>query len=142
MTTTMIEDLEWTALPVGSLARSWRILLASRLERAGITAAPADDILLAASELITNACRHAPPSQRITLRVRFGVCWAWVGVWDAGNEPPRPKPQPALDGDLDEIIAALDEGGRGLQIVKALTPEFNVDPTPPTGKWVSCRFCF
>jgi anti-sigma regulatory factor (Ser/Thr protein kinase) len=142
MTMTATEDLEWTALPVDSLARSWRILLASRLEQAGVPAAPADDILLSASELITNACQYAPPSEQIALRVRFGVSWVCVGVWDACNEPPRPRPLPRLDGDLDEILADLSEDGRGLQIVNALTIDHNFEPTPPKGKWMWCQFAF
>jgi anti-sigma regulatory factor (Ser/Thr protein kinase) len=140
MTAVTVEDLEWTALPTASLAASWRILLGSRLERAELPAELPGDILLAASELINNACEHAPTDVPISLRVRFGATWVWVGVWDSSNRPPEPKPLAVLDGDLDEVLAGLDEDGRGLRIVMALTPDRNFRWTPPRGKWVWCRF--
>jgi hypothetical protein len=70
------------------------------------------------------------------------VSWVWAGVWDACDEPPVPQPKPTLDGDLDAILATLDENGRGLQIVKALTSDRNFDWTPPRGKWTWARFHF
>jgi len=141
-TMTAMEDLKWTALPVNTLVGSWRILLGSRLQRAGIPAALAGDIILSASELIANASEHAPPDTSISLSVRFGVSWVCLGVWDASNEPPRPRPMPELDGDPGKAVCMLDENGRGLQIVVALATEHKVEWTPPNGKWVWCRFDF
>ncbi|GLZ07775.1 hypothetical protein Acsp03_52410 [Actinomadura sp. NBRC 104412] len=142
-TASMIENLEWSALPVRSLAQSWRILLTSRMERhPAISGELAYDILVTASELITNAVEHAPPDDPITLRVRLAESWAWLGLWDASNRPPTPKPFPQEAADLDGIVAALHENGRGLQIVTALASDQGVQFTPPKGKWVWSSFQF
>ncbi|WP_285702117.1 ATP-binding protein [Actinomadura sp. NBRC 104412] len=138
----MIDDIEWSALPVASLPRSWRILLDSRLRRIGIPAGVTDDVVLATCELVTNAVEHSPSDAPITLRVRFGVGRLWVGVWDASDEPPVRQPEPTLDGDLDDILTTLAENGRGLQIITALASDRNVDWTPPQGKWTWARFHF
>jgi anti-sigma regulatory factor (Ser/Thr protein kinase) len=142
MTATVMEDLEWTALPTRSLAGSWRILLGSHLEKAWLPAECAGDILLAATELINNAVEYGPAEEPVRLGVRFGVSWVQISVWDAGNTEPRATPQPDLDGDLDEVLATLDEDGRGLQIVMALSAESGFDWTPPKGKYTWARFHF
>jgi anti-sigma regulatory factor (Ser/Thr protein kinase) len=144
-TPTVIENLEWSALPVRSLAKSWRILLASRLEHhPAISPELSDDIVLAASELITNAVEHAPSDSPIILRVRLGVSWAWLGLWDASDKPPAPKPQPVLQeaAELDDVVAALSENGRGLQIVTTISSDQGFHFTPPKGKWVWSSFQF
>jgi anti-sigma regulatory factor (Ser/Thr protein kinase) len=142
MAVTVMEDLDWTALPTRSLAGSWRILLGSCLEKAELPAGLTGDILLVAGELINNAVEHGPADELVALQVRSGVSWVRIGVWDAGNTEPHATPTPDLDGDLDEILATLEENGRGLQIVMALSAESGFDWTPPKGKYTWARFHF
>lgn len=72
----------------------------------------ADDAVLLASELVTNAVRYAPGSPTLTLRLRIDREALTVEVYDSAIEPPRPL-QPGAE----------DERGRGLPIVEALVRE-------------------
>ncbi|MQY16227.1 hypothetical protein SRB5_64250 [Streptomyces sp. RB5] len=81
--------------------------MVAALERWGLDAV-ADDVALVASELVSNAVRHASARE-----VQVGL-WATpetvvVEVVDDAPQPPRYV-----------IAAAEDERGRGLQIVDAL----------------------
>ena len=80
----------------------------------------ADDAVLIASELASNAIRHTPSGQdggEFTLTVRTEPGWARVEVSDAGTgewSPPR--------GGSDD-----EEYGRGLAIVAALADKLGHD---------------
>jgi anti-sigma regulatory factor (Ser/Thr protein kinase) len=105
------------------------------------------DILLAVSELVTNACA-ATPHAAITFRAVFEDGNVWVGVWDSSDKEPTPRPVMSLDiEDITPDPHALDEGhwsdqigGLGLPLVMALTRDRGIEPTPPRGKWVWARF--
>lgn len=71
-----------------------------------------DVATLLASELVTNAIRHAPGTVCVT--VRFGVLGEVLAVEVYDESPVRP----ARKG-----VAAEDESGRGLGIVEAITAE-------------------
>ncbi|MFC4590716.1 ATP-binding protein [Sphaerisporangium corydalis] len=89
-----------------------------------------DDVVLVATELLTNAVLHARPPITLTLRlvgeVLAGAVGDHGGIWAPG-----------------EAWAALedDEHGRGLQIVSAITDRWEVDPGPGLGKtvWFACQ---
>ncbi|MEU8308805.1 ATP-binding protein [Actinomadura sp. NPDC048955] len=106
---------------------------------AGITG----DVALIASELVTNAVRHAGDGE---IRVRFtrearGVL---LEVWDACDRRPVCR-RPAPSADAPPRTPAPDPGydygmgGRGLLIVEELAAQCGVVPTEPRGKWVWAR---
>lgn len=78
----------------------------------------ADDAELAASELVTNALRHAGGADRVTLTVTATALI--LSVTDARPEARIPRPDPALAFDLDI------ETGRGLAMILALGAELAV----------------
>ncbi|GAA4235985.1 hypothetical protein GCM10022254_44510 [Actinomadura meridiana] len=99
-----------------------------------------DDVMLIASELVTNAAVHVPGGR---IRVRFvreqrGVLFQ---VWDCSDVLPVRRRATVLSPDA----AALDSGyrdgtgGLGLPIVAALASEYGVIPTEPHGKWAWAR---
>ncbi|MEV0668448.1 ATP-binding protein [Actinomadura luteofluorescens] len=121
-----------------------RMQLSLRLASWGM-AAIAEDVELIASELVTNAVRHAGDGE---IRVRFtrearGVL---LEVWDACDRRPvrrRPPGSTAAEHPLE--VAAPEPyhddgmGGRGLLIVEELAAQCGVVPTGPRGKWVWAR---
>jgi anti-sigma regulatory factor (Ser/Thr protein kinase) len=149
----VLDEVEHSGLPSADFPRTVRVLLATRLQGSSLAErmppGMVDDIYLAASELVTNAC-EARRLEAITFKARFEARAVWVGVWDSSDEAPRPKR--VVERELDDIKPApnaLDEGyesedigGWGLALVMALTGDRNVEPTRPRGKWVSARFSF
>ena len=139
----MVSALDCTAWPVRTLPSSWRTLLDSWLTKAHVPGPVVDDVRLAANELITNACEHAPAGTQVKLRIRAGCGWVGLGVWDASPQVPKARPDPLValeDGDdLDAVLAVLPsdavERGRGLAIVNQVARHFTVIRTTP-GKWV------
>jgi anti-sigma regulatory factor (Ser/Thr protein kinase) len=99
-----------------------------RNQRVPVHAETVDTLLLIASELVTNAVRHAAVlSPEIMMEVSVSAAWIRVGVED--KHPYRPK----------ALVA--DQGwtrGRGLLIVKAITAEVggmcDVEKTANGGK--------
>jgi anti-sigma regulatory factor (Ser/Thr protein kinase) len=77
-----------------------------------------DDALLVASELVTNAIRHARSSCELRLELLPGT--VRLGVRDHGEGVPAPR-RPA----------AYEVGGRGLPIVAALSAGWGVEPADP-----------
>ena len=77
-----------------------------------------DDVLLVASELLGNAVRHTAATPHGTIDVSWDVDASGVRVCvaDASDEPPVVRA-----GGLDE------PGGRGLQIVAAVSDEWGVE---------------
>ncbi|HVY08580.1 MAG TPA: SpoIIE family protein phosphatase [Mycobacteriales bacterium] len=92
----------------------------------GIEPGLADDVVLCAGELATNAVLHGQPP--IQLRLRHGSDEVFLQVHDSLNAMPR-RIRPTAD----------DEHGRGLQIVAMLASDWGIRPTA-TGKSVWCSF--
>lgn len=97
-----------------------------------------DDVVLAISELCTNAMIHG--SAPITLRLCVtGRCL--VGeVVDQGAVFEVPRPRVSPDDQLDQDDE--DEHGRGLNIVAALVGSWGVKALPGGGKAVRFRCCW
>ncbi|HVB45109.1 MAG TPA: ATP-binding protein [Streptosporangiaceae bacterium] len=96
--------------------RQARRVVGCALDVGGLTS-QADDVALAASELVTNARRHAPGPYE--LRVYFDRTSVKVAVLDGGTdhaELARKLGQAALNEPVD------GESGRGLQLVTGLFP--------------------
>nr|WP_231127396.1 ATP-binding protein [Motilibacter aurantiacus] len=92
--------------------REARRLLSRTLEGWGVSES-ADAVLLAASELVTNAMRHGRPPMRVA--VALGEDHVRVGVSDS-----LPQCVAAGSGPVDEDA----ESGRGLNIVAALSSDW------------------
>ncbi|MER5811554.1 ATP-binding protein [Streptomyces sp. NPDC002033] len=110
------------AAEAARLARQ-RVALMLATDAAGCPRGIAEDIVLIASELVTNAVRHADGPYALTLSVdhrRVGVA-----VSDASSELPRRRAGHAGAG----------PGGRGLQIIQGLGADLFVSPSG-TGKQV------
>ncbi|MFF2960941.1 ATP-binding protein [Streptomyces sp. NPDC057963] len=91
----------------------------------------ADAAELALTELIANVVRHVPGRRCQTFILRLPAGGVRVEVADNCPELPCAKP-----GDL------LDEGGRGLVLVDAVTDRWGTEPRRDgTGKtvWFECR---
>lgn len=78
-----------------------------------------DRVQLVVSELVTNACRHAPGPCGLDLELTAGGRLARVTVWD--TSPQAPAPQPPDPGRV---------GGHGLEIVLAVSRHLHVEPRP------------
>jgi anti-sigma regulatory factor (Ser/Thr protein kinase) len=105
--------------------RSVRALLA-HAPRTGHTAVPpalAMDAELAASELVTNAIRHAPGACGMTLRLSQSELT--ITVWDSSTEQPAPK-----KADSRRI------GGHGLHLVQTVSEKVVV-ALRATGKLIT-----
>ncbi|KUF16579.1 ATP-binding protein [Streptomyces silvensis] len=93
-----------------------------------VTGPAAADILLAVSELTTNALTHGvPPGRGFLLRLRRDGAAVRVEVHDSGGGRPRPAK------------GGVGESGRGLLIVSALADKWGVEPRDP-GKVVWAEF--
>lgn len=84
-----------------------------------------DTTVLIVSELVTNAIRHCDSRHLLQLRVIDNGGSLLVEVDDPNTRHPRP------------MIAPPDaEGGRGLQLVRAVATEFGARGRRPNGKTV------
>lgn len=105
-----------------------RLFAKSLLTKWDVDSETADSVVLVVSELVTNAARHAmpktdPPSyvelstvERLRLVVARLPIGIRVSVFD--HDPKVPKRQ---------FPTELDESGRGLMLVEAMTSELQVD---------------
>ncbi|MFF4818538.1 ATP-binding protein [Kitasatospora sp. NPDC001309] len=93
--------------------RSWRWLPAADDEQSAVT----EDVLLMVSELVTNACLHAPGGPR-ELRLHWDGARLRVEVTDASPVPPqlRPAAEPGRPG------------GHGLRVVDRLAGAWGCVP--------------
>lgn len=79
----------------------------------------ADEAVLLASELITNAIQHTGPDTPTTvLRIEYAGTWLRIEVHDGCPRQPRPR-----------IPDSLDESGFGLVLVDALAAKWGVQRT-------------
>jgi anti-sigma regulatory factor (Ser/Thr protein kinase) len=132
---TMTDDLNIRLLACPAAARLARSLITRRITQWGCTDR-LDDVLLVASELITNASKAAPGS-RIKLRLNRNSQGIFISVWDPAPTLPASKPFTALTlEDLDSAPSTWDNGGWGLPLVEALSSACGHHPVPSGGKWV------
>jgi serine/threonine-protein kinase RsbW len=110
-------SLSWSLPPradsVGAVRRLLRTLLVT------LPDAKLDDVVLAASEVVTNAVLHGDGMVTFAVSGQPGV--VRVEVTDDGGAVPRPR------SDRTEG----DEGGRGLLIVDAVATRWGVSPRRP-----------
>jgi anti-sigma regulatory factor (Ser/Thr protein kinase) len=93
---------------------------------AGLEEAQLDDVLLATSELVTNAFEHGECPQRLELSYFEGELT--LRVHDSGSRPPQLRaPSPA------------EARSRGLVLVEALSEDWGFEPCPG-GKFVWAVF--
>jgi anti-sigma regulatory factor (Ser/Thr protein kinase) len=90
----------------------------------------AEDVVLAASELVTNAVVHGSPgeSARITLLLELTGWSVLVKVWDSSPAPPE-----------RQSADPLAENGNGLLLVDSLSWRWGSYPADGGGKVVWCE---
>ena len=88
-----------------------------------------EPVLLAVSELVTNALRHGRPP--VALRLEHRDHGVTVDVHDGSRDLPGTPAPEQPDG---------AESGRGLGIVEAMAAETGVEDVPNNGKSVWARF--
>ncbi|MDI3386483.1 putative ATP-grasp-modified RiPP [Streptomyces sp. B-S-A8] len=91
----------------------------------------AEDILLCASELATNALQHTPPGRMFRVCLTLASDALRLEVHDAGNGTPHVREAGEGDG-----------GGRGLLLVSALADEWGTARRAGPGKCVWATFPF
>jgi Histidine kinase-like ATPase domain len=97
-----------------------------------------DDVAVVVSELVTNALRHAlpapaPAAGSVRWPIQVGLAWPMSGLLCAVSDPSDLLPVP-------RVADPLDETGRGLHVVAALSDEWGCSEPGPTGKTVWARF--
>lgn len=110
--------------------RTARRLIRDQLSSWGWTGEPVDDLVLIASELVTNAVVHACQGYgeiRLHLQEFEGDCR--LEVWDPRGDLPARSPRPHRFG----------EGGRGLELVRRLAVDSGVTGHGRAGKRVWAR---
>jgi anti-sigma regulatory factor (Ser/Thr protein kinase) len=95
------------------------------------------DIAIVVSELLTNALRHALPARgdaRPRRPIRLGLLQPGPCVLCAVADPGKTAPAPRAPGSLDET-------GRGLHLIRALSDQWGYTTPSQTGKVVWALFC-
>lgn len=100
-----------------------------------------DDLLLVASEILTNAA-EAAPGEQLKLHLTRDHNGLLLQVWDPSPRLPGPRGVAPLT--LEALDATHPDdwdngGGWGLSLVQALATDCGYRPTPPRGKWVWSR---
>jgi hypothetical protein len=95
-----------------------------------------DDVLLIATELMTNAAT-ATPCGEIRLRLDREAGGVLLSVWDAADEMPQPRPCPELTLESLDVseVGWDDNGGWGLSLVAGVATDHGCDRDPRGGKW-------
>jgi serine/threonine-protein kinase RsbW len=104
-----------------------RRILATTLTSAGVTEECRADILLALAEACANAVAHAQPADDYKVTVDLDDAECRIEVIDAGHGFDRPD---AMD------LPLLEERGRGLHIIEAVSDAFDLRPNTPSGTLV------
>lgn len=121
------EGLTWALDPGdrNTVVRA-RALVEGTLTVLGATRSAVEDAETMTAELVGNAVRHARPP--IELRVSAAGESVRVAVTDGDTRPPAFPPDepdatsvPVDDGNLDQLVAGLEEFGRGLALVQRLS---------------------
>ncbi len=97
-----------------------RGLVASTLERAGVTTDVVQDISVALTESCTNAYKHAHGGDTYELRISLDDEFFAMDVIDRGPGFNQQTVQAAADADGDRTHDDA-EGGRGMGVIRALT---------------------
>lgn len=111
--------------------REARIFLADRVCPLHTRPATIETATLLVSELVTNAVRHAAPP--LSLTIGCARAWLVVEVMDGSLTPPRRADGLRAAGARARIgpgAVPLDEGGRGIPLVEALSSEWGSRPVP------------
>jgi serine/threonine-protein kinase RsbW len=105
-----------------------RRILATTLGTVGVTEECCSDILLALAEACANAVSHARPADTYEVSVQIDAGECLIEVVDAGI---------GFDsGALPTEVPTLDEAGRGLHIIRAVSDQFDMRHNDPTGTLV------
>ena len=101
-----------------------RRVLGDTLRALGVTEECASDILVATSEACTNALHHGGPDRRYEVAVKIGEAACLLKVVDRGE-----------GFDPEDVTPAHTEaeGGRGLELMRALVDDVSVDSAPESG---------
>ncbi|GAA2732496.1 ATP-binding protein [Actinocorallia aurantiaca] len=133
-------ELNLLTRPAPDVPATVRSLLRLRLASWRVPADLAEDVLLAAVELVSNACDAAPDTE-IAFRARLDPATGalWVGAWDTCPDVPTARrPELTLEG-IDALPDDHTFGGWGLPLVAALAADCGVTRTAD-GKWVHAVF--
>jgi anti-sigma regulatory factor (Ser/Thr protein kinase) len=88
-----------------------------------------DTAELLGAELVSNAVRHTKGPA--ALRVRWSAGVLRIGAWDADPQPPEPPGE----------VGLLEEGGRGLALVKACADLWGWQPLARQGSRAKFVWC-
>ncbi|MHB1582283.1 MAG: SpoIIE family protein phosphatase [Acidimicrobiales bacterium] len=123
---TPYRSIDWQVPPHGSAVAGIRRAAAATLGEWGADGELIDDVVLAVSELVTNAVVHGRPP--VEVRIRCSATEVVLEVDDGSPAPPRRlRPTPA------------DEHGRGLQLIAGRSGRWGTRPVA-NGKSVWCTF--
>lgn len=102
-----------------------RKVLGATLTTVGITDECRADILLALAEACANAVRHAQPADSYEVAIDLDDAVCQIAVIDEGSgfDPATQRP----------VGSVLDETGRGLRIIEALSDQFDLLRNEPSG---------
>jgi anti-sigma regulatory factor (Ser/Thr protein kinase) len=106
-----------TLAPELASVRAARVFVAKCCREAGLAGRQRDDVLLLASELVTNAILHG--RSEVTVEVEVRRTTLRISVFDENSRHPAP---------VSEDPDALD--GRGLALVEALAEQWGVEDRP------------
>jgi anti-sigma regulatory factor (Ser/Thr protein kinase) len=114
--------------PARHAPRLARTFAAETLARWSIGVEDVETVRLVVSELVTNAVRHAPTSQRISLELSCHDDVLRVTVSDDSAAPPE----------RGELTSSTAEDGRGVELVDALADRWGSEPRRG-GKVIWCE---
>jgi serine/threonine-protein kinase RsbW len=108
-----------------------RARLANDLLSRDLPALVVQDALLVATEILTNAIRHAPPLPSGVVLMSWELCGETVRLEITDGGSPDWLGQALASGGPGSVPrrASLAPGGRGMLIVDALCPEWGIRPS-------------
>ncbi|MEU4119428.1 ATP-binding protein [Kitasatospora sp. NPDC028055] len=130
LSTPLLRTSELTLTEHSTSVRTARHHIRNQLGFWGYCGDTVDDLVLIGSELVTNAVVHACQGHgeiRLYLQEFGGDCR--LEVWDPRFDLPLQKPR----------LRRLNEGGRGIQLVRELSLDFGVVVRRGSGKRVWAR---